>query len=252
MRWLATIGATGEQPTQVGCRSGLAVVRAQRHQIGGERPVGGHQRLDAHRRGDVGRAHQHVEIGERQHQHAEHAVGAVDQRQPLLGPQRDRCDSGSGHRLSALALADQRQGDVRQRSQIAAGAERSVLVNRGDDAGVEQGEDRVDDDLAHTREPHRQGARPQQHHRPHDFWFDQRAHAGGVRADEGALQFLASLRRDDRGGQRAEPGGDAVDRVVAFGQALDDGRAARDCLAGRRCQPHRGAPAGDSHHVVRH
>ena len=82
--------AAVEQPPKVGGRHGLAVVRSQRHQVGGERTIGRHQCLDAHRRGDVGGAHEHVEIGERQHQHPEHAVGAVDQRQPFLGPQRDR------------------------------------------------------------------------------------------------------------------------------------------------------------------
>ena len=115
--------AAVEQPPKVGGRHGLAVVRAQRHQVGGEGSIGGHQRLDAHRCGDVGGAHQHVEIGERQHQHPEHAVGAVDQRQPFLGPQRDRRNAGGGHRLGALTFADQGERDVRQRREVAAGAQ---------------------------------------------------------------------------------------------------------------------------------
>ena len=226
------------------------MVRSKHHQVLGKRPVGGHQRLHAHRRGDVGRTHQHVEIGERQHEHAEHAVGPVDQRQTLLGPQRDRGDSRGSHRLGTFAFTDQCQGDVRQRSQIAAGTQRPVLVDRRRDVGVEQGEDGVDDDLTHAGEAHRQGTRPQQHHRPHHFRLDQRAHSGGVGADQGALQFLASLRRDHRGRQRAEAGRDAVYGIVALRQALDDGRAACDGVGRRRGQPHRGTAAGDSHHIL--
>ncbi len=149
----------------------------------------------------------------------------------------------------AVAFTDQRQGDVRKRSEVAAGTERAVLVDRRRDVGVEQGQDRVDDDLAHTGESHRQGARPKQHHRPHDFWFDQRAHSGGVRADEGALQFFAPLRRDHGGRQRPETGRDAVHGIVAFCQALDDGRTAGDGLCRRRCQPDWGPSTGDGYHV---
>ena len=53
-------------------------------QILGEDVVGAEQTLDAHRRRDVGDLEQPPQIGDRQHQHAEHAVGAVDQRQTLL------------------------------------------------------------------------------------------------------------------------------------------------------------------------
>ena len=49
----------------------------------------------------------HVEVGQGEHEHAEHAVGAVDQRQPLLGPQRDRRDAVRLERAGGVALADQ-------------------------------------------------------------------------------------------------------------------------------------------------
>ena len=86
MRWLATIGAAVEQPAEVAGRRRLAGVGTQRHQVGGEGAVGTEQRLDRHRRRDVSGAQEHVEIGEGEHQHAEHAVGAVDQRQAFLRP----------------------------------------------------------------------------------------------------------------------------------------------------------------------
>ena len=78
---------------------------------------------------------------QRQHQHAEHAVGAVDQRQALLLGQHDRRDAGGGERVGGrpqravgvadLALADQRQRAVRERGEVAGAAERAVLGTTG-------------------------------------------------------------------------------------------------------------------------
>jgi hypothetical protein len=81
---------------QVGGRRALARVRAQCLQVVGEHPVGTELRLHAHRGGDVGGAQQPVQIGQRQHQHAEHAVGAVDQRQPFLLGEYDGPQTGFG------------------------------------------------------------------------------------------------------------------------------------------------------------
>jgi hypothetical protein len=81
---------TGEQPGEVRGGGGLSGVRPQGLQVGGEHPVGGELTLDAHRGGDVGGLQQHPQVGDRQHQHAEHPVGAVDQREPFLGLQLDR------------------------------------------------------------------------------------------------------------------------------------------------------------------
>ena len=85
---------------------------------------------------------------DRQHQHAEHAVGAVDQRQALLGGQLDRRQAGGGERVGGrhqgavgvadLALAHQRERAVRQRRQVAGAAERAVLVHHRRDAVGEQ------------------------------------------------------------------------------------------------------------------
>ena len=84
------------------------------------------------------------EVVQREAEHAEDAVGAVDQRQPLLGAQRDRREAASGERgggrLDArrrrphLTLADQRERAVAERREVAAGAERAVLAHDGRDA----------------------------------------------------------------------------------------------------------------------
>ena len=123
------------------------------------------------------------------------------------------------------ALAEQHQRRRRQRGEVAAGAERAVLAHDRRDAGVEQGEHRLDDDRAGAREAHRQAAGAQQDHRPHDLALDLRAHPGGVRADERRLQLGRALGRDHRVGQRAEPGRHAVHRLGLVDEPVDDGRA---------------------------
>ena len=81
-------------------------------------------------------------------QHAEHAVGAVDQRQALLlgAARRARCRRRRRRRrvgisvaggVAHVALAHQRQRAVRQRREVARAAERAVLVDDRGDAGVE-------------------------------------------------------------------------------------------------------------------
>ena len=84
---------------QVGGGGGLAGVRPDRLQLGGEDPVGAELALDRHGGSDVRRTHQHREVGQRHHQHAEHPVGAVDQREALLGGELDRRQAGRGQRL---------------------------------------------------------------------------------------------------------------------------------------------------------
>jgi hypothetical protein len=72
---------------------------------------------------------------ERQHQHAEHAVGAVDEREALLLGELDRLDPGGGERSAAPArarrrrrappLAHERERAVGERGEVARAAEAS-------------------------------------------------------------------------------------------------------------------------------
>ena len=199
---------TGEQPAQVGRADRLADLRPQRLQIGGERAVGAEQRLDAHRRRHVGEAGEGLEVGDRQREHPEDAVGAVDERQPLLGAEHDRFEAGAGERLGGrrddrpsrghVPLADHHQRTVGERRQVAARAERAVLGHDGRQAGVEQRQLLVDEQRAGARTAHRQAAGAQQEHRPHDLALDGLAHAGRVRADQGHLQLAGALARGSR------------------------------------------------------
>ena len=211
---------------------GLTGLRAQRLQVGGEHPVGAHQRLHRHRRREIRCIQEHLEVGERHHQHAQHAVGAVDQRQALLLGQHDRGQPLLGERLGGraaasarvdhLALADQRQRDCRQRREIAGAAERSVLRDDRGDAGAEhrgQGRRGLRADTGPATGQRRQ---PQQHQGADHLALDRLAAAGRVRPDQRGLQRGPAVRRDGRGGQCAEPGGDAVVRLDVIGQPLHD------------------------------
>ena len=111
---------TGEQARRLAALRRLAGLRAQTLQVVGEGAVGAEQRLDGHGRDDVGDDQEVVEVVEGQQQHAEHAVGAVDEREPFLRAQRERASvrrrpsaSAARHHLAVgrrrLALADQHE-----------------------------------------------------------------------------------------------------------------------------------------------
>ena len=130
----------GEQPAQVRRAHRLADLRPHGDEVLGERAIGAEQRLGRHRPGQVGRRHQTVEVGQGEHEHPEHPVGAVDEGQALLGPQRHRRHAGGPHRRRApepaavrpagLALADEHQRSRGQRGEVAAGARASRARGR--------------------------------------------------------------------------------------------------------------------------
>ena len=198
----------GEQPAQVGRAHRLADLRPHGDEILGEGAIGAEQRLGRHRPGQVGRRDQTVEVGQGEHEHPEHPVGAVDEGEALLGPQRHRRHAGGPHRRRAaepaavgpagLALADEHQRRGGQRGEVAAGAERAVLADDRRDPAVEQRDDRVGDLDPGPGEAHRQTAGPQEHHRPHHLALDLRAHPGGVRPDQRDLQLGRALVRGSR------------------------------------------------------
>ncbi len=133
-------------------------MRSQLLQVGREHSIGAGETLDAHRRRQIDRRQQGTKIGDRQHQHAEHAVGAVDEREPLLLLEFDRLDARSGQRLARrhehadgiphLTLAEQGERAVGERREVARAAEAAVFVDDGSDPGVEQGGVGLGDDRA--------------------------------------------------------------------------------------------------------
>jgi hypothetical protein len=84
----------GEDPPEVLRRGGLAGVGPQGLEVGGEDPVGAELGLDRHGGRDVRRTQDRAEVGDGHHQHAEHAVGAVDEGEPLLGGELHGLEAG--------------------------------------------------------------------------------------------------------------------------------------------------------------
>jgi hypothetical protein len=206
-------------------------VRPQPLELVAEDPVAAELRLDAHRGSDVGDADEDVEVGEREQQHPEHPVGAVDEREALLLGEGHRSDTGVGERLGGgsagpgrvvdLALAHQRERDGRQGCEVTGAPEAAVLVDDGGDAGVDELGQRLGDEGTDPGPPGGERPQPEEHHRADDLTLDRRAGPGGVRADQRPLELRAQLLRDVTVGERAEAGGDAVDRGGPVSEFLD-------------------------------
>jgi hypothetical protein len=253
--------AAGQQRPEVRRRRGLPGVRPELLQVVGEHGVGAQQRLDAHGGGDVGRRQQPAEVGQGQHQHPEHAVGAVDEGQPLLLGQLDRLDAALPQRLRRPAehprpvaygaLAHQRERHGRQRGQVPGAAQRAVLVHDRRDARVEHGGVGLRGLHAYAGAPGGQRGQPQEHQRAHDLALHLGPRSRRVRADQAALELGPPLRGDVRGGERAEAGGDPVVRPVVLGQLLHDVPGAGDLGQRLVGEPHAGAAPGDADDVLR-
>lgn len=220
-----TLVVTGEAGTlqhgeHVGGTGALAGVRADVMQLGGEDLVGAEQRLEGEGRGDVGGLVEGVEVGQGHDQHAEHAVGAVEEGEAFLLAQLDGLYAVLGEEHTGrtydsvgalrVALAHQRQGAVGERCEVAGAAEGSVLVHDRGDARVQDVGHGLRDGGAYAGPSRADGLEPQEHQGAYDFPLDARAHPGGVRAHDVALELGAHLGADVPGRQGAEPGGHPV------------------------------------------
>ena len=116
-------------------------MRSQDLQVGGEHAVGAEQPLDAHRRRDVRKPKQRVDVDDREDQLTEHPVGAVDEGQAFLLRKLDGRESracqrgrrGSRHTVgrAELALPGRGQRDVCERSEVARAAEAAEFEHLG-------------------------------------------------------------------------------------------------------------------------
>ncbi len=224
-------GAGEDAEHVVGGRA-LARVGPDGVQLGRQDLVGPEQRFEAERGGDVGGGVEPLQVVYRHEQHAEHAVGAVEEGQALLLAQLDGHDAVRGEQLPGgpddpvgafgVTLAHQREGAVAEGGEVAGAAERTVLVDDGGDTGVEEVRHGPGDVRPYAGVAGGDGLEPQEHQRAYDFALDVRAHAGGVRPDDVALQLGAQVLTDVPGREGAEPGRDAVDGLGLGGERVDD------------------------------
>ncbi len=168
---------------------------------------------------------------------------------PSFGPSVDRLEAGgvervaSGHdaRIVAdrrVAFADQHQRQVRERREVAAGADRPAARHARVHAAVEQREQQLERRAPDAGEALRQDVGAQRHRRAHGADRQRLADAGGVAAQQIQLQRAERVARNRGLGERAEAGVDAVDRLVAGRLAIDD-RARRVDARARRPAPAR-------------
>ena len=183
-----------------------------------------------------------------------HQVRAVEQREPLFRLEDERGHARAGQRLGGGKLpvagpgrpfAEQAERHVGERRQVARRAHRPELGDDGMDPLIEAGHDRLDDDGPHAGRTARERSREQQHDRAHVRLFERRANARGMAQDEVSLEVGALAMRNDDVLELADPGRDAVDRLRAGRQPLDEGATRAEGPARRRSQRHRLSAAGD-------
>ena len=169
---------------------------------------------------------------------------AVDQREALLGRERERRDAGRRQRRGGrharspsrehLAVADQRQRQVRERREVARRADRALAT--GSTARGRRCAARASASTTSSRTPEWPRARlaALSAGQPHDGAGSGAPTPTRVRADQVELQQREVAVRDARVGELAEAGVDAVDRRVALGRAL---RRAPHWRGSRRGRP---------------
>ena len=229
------------------------------------------QPLHGHGAGDRSDAEDLLGVEQRQHAHRLHRLGAVDQGEAFLRLQHHRLEPRPAQRLAAgeplateerLALADQDQRQVGQRSEIAARADRALLRHEGDHVALEHRDEQVQRALADPAVSSGEDVRAQKHQRAHGRGRQRGARACGVGEDQVALQLAQIGARDGHLGQGAEARVHPVGRDTALGDPIHQtapgphalARRCRDLDAGasRRCRGHllerQGAAVDDDPH----
>ncbi len=222
--------AAPQEVAHLGRDLDLARVRSGQLVGGRERDVRAQQGFDRQGGGDACRSDESVGIRQQQGTDGGHHLGPVEQGEPFLGLQGQRFQAGLAQGDQARddlavelhpAPADERQGEMRERGQVAGRTHAPLLRNERMDPKAQEVEQPVHDDRPTTAVTERQRIRPQQQHRAHDFPGEGRSHARRVAHQEVLLEPSGVGRRDERGGEIAEPGGDPVDDGALGEQAVD-------------------------------
>ena len=237
----------GQQAAEVGRAALLAGMGADGVELGPVGGVGAEQRLDGDGAGHVGGGGQPVEVGQRQAQVGQHPLGAVEERQALLGLQHHRLEPGGGQPVGArqatavgiddLARAGEDGTDVGQGRQVAGCAEAAEL---GDDRGDAR---RTAGRPVPRPAPGRAPDRPAASVRARSSIIARTTSAStGSPIPAAWLSTSDSCRRRASAGdtlhrgQRPEAGGHAVDRRSLGHDPLDD-RPGRSHACGRLGAP---------------
>ena len=183
------------------------------------------------------------DAGERAHER-----GAVEQRQPLLGLERERLQAQLSQHLAGVArlpvegdprIAGDRTSHVGKRNQVATGPARAALGDLRHDVVVEQFEQSLHQLHAHAGVALGQAVGPQQHRDPHDLWRRKRTGPATHEPEQILLQ-LGRLGRGDLPVRAvAQSGGHAVDRDFLGDQGSLQLETGGDGVGRGRRQRHR-------------
>ena len=223
--------AVAKEPAELARDGDLARMGSSGLECRRERHVRAEQRLDRHRRRDAGGRGEPRGVHRHQRTQRRHQLRAVEDREPLLGPEDERLQPGLSerdarrHDLPAhlhLPAPDERQRQVRERREVTGGADGPLGRHDGVDAEAQEVEQALCHDRPGAREAERQRVRAEQEHRAHDLARQRLAHAGGV-ADEQVLLEPLDIGPVDRSvGERPEPGRQPVDDRALVDERIDD------------------------------
>src|SRR5437762_2836391 len=163
--------------------------------------------------------------------HGMHRLRAIEQGQPLFCFETLRLKSSAGQRFMAfhsfalkkcLAFTNQSQSEMSERSEIAAGADRSFLWNNGADTAIEHLTKHLDDFEPDTAEAERKHVGAQQHHGAHLGLRKRIANSAGMTANEVKLQLSQSVARDANVREFTKARADTINGRVARDDFFND------------------------------
>jgi len=228
----------------------LAAVTAHRLDAGVERAVGTLGGVGRERAGDEGRLEHALGLEQTRERQRGRDLRAIEERQPLLGPKRERCELDPGQRVGgrhqfgperAFADPDQRGGEMRQRREVARGAAGALRRHHRHQPALQARHKMLEHGEADAR-----GALPdardlKRHSQAHHGLGQRLAHTGRMGQDEIALQRREIRVGDAHRGQLTEAGVDAVHRLVPREDRLDCARAGVDGRSAARIKGDRRA-----------
>ena len=135
---------------------------------------------------------------------------------------------------------------MRQRSQVAGGAQGALLRNDGGDALVQHLDHHLHQQGTDAGHAHAQSVGAQQQHTAGDLVGIGLAHGGAVAQDQVGGQLVAHLSADGNLLEVTEAGGDAVGHALLSGDLLGQSAGLLHGLDGSGSDLHSGAEAGNS------
>src|SRR5205085_11207745 len=127
-------------------------------------------------------------------------LGAIEEREAFLGRARERL------RMAHLADAEEREGKMRERREIAGRAERALRRNARIEAAVVEIEQPLDKERPHAGIAAREALNLEREGQAHGRVIEKWAGARGVREDDVSLQLFELVVGDARLRKAAEAG----------------------------------------------